>query len=75
MILRFAALAATAILLAAAAPTPDLPAGKAAELHATAVVYVFNQHGKPEFITAGIAGQNPDLRGISNDLKHLLEND
>lgn len=49
-------------------PSPD-PA-KYTVTH-TAAVYVFNQHGKPEFIIAGLAGQSPDLKGIAADLKHL----
>lgn len=49
-------------------PSPD-PA-KYTVTH-TAAVYVFNQHGKAEFIIAGLAGADPDLKGISADLKHL----
>ena len=49
-------------------PSPD-PA-KYTVTH-TAAVYVFNQHGKSEFIIAGLAGLNPDLKGIAADLKHL----
>lgn len=53
-------------------PSPD-PA-KYTVTH-TSAVYVFNRQGKPEFIIAGLASQNADLKGIARDLGHLAQAD
>jgi protein SCO1/2 len=38
----------------------------------SAAVYVFNQHGKAEFICAGLSAQHPDIERITRDLRHLI---
>jgi protein SCO1/2 len=38
----------------------------------SAAVYVFNQHGKAEFICAGLSAQHPDIAGITRDLRHII---
>jgi protein SCO1/2 len=53
-------------------PSPD-PA-EYAVTH-SAAIYVFNREGKPEFIVAGLSSQNPDLPGITRDLRHLVNHD
>lgn len=41
----------------------------------TAAAYVFNRHGKAEFICAGLSAKAPDIAGITRDLRHLVETD
>jgi protein SCO1/2 len=41
----------------------------------TAAAYVFNRHGKAEFICAGLSAKSPDLAGITRDLRHLVQTD
>lgn len=41
----------------------------------TAAVYVFNKNGEPEFIIAGLASRQPNLPGITRDLRHLVDYD
>ncbi len=51
------------------------PAANPADYTVThsAAVYVFNQHGKAEFICAGLSAQHPDIAGITRDLRHLIK--
>jgi protein SCO1/2 len=41
----------------------------------TSAAYVFNRHGKAEYICAGLSAKTPDLAGITRDLKHVIETD
>jgi protein SCO1/2 len=41
----------------------------------TAAAYVFNRHGKAQFICAGLSSTAPDLAGITRDLHHLIATD
>jgi protein SCO1/2 len=51
-------------------PSPD-PA-KYTVTH-TAAVYVFGPDGKAQFINAGLSTKDPDLPGMTDDLRHLIE--
>jgi protein SCO1/2 len=51
-------------------PSPD-PA-KYTVTH-TAAVYVFGPDGKAQFINAGLSTKDPDLKGMTDDLRHLIE--
>ncbi|OYV39413.1 MAG: electron transporter SenC, partial [Rhodospirillales bacterium 20-64-7] len=39
----------------------------------SAAVYVFNAHGKPQFIIAGLDTQSPDFSGIAQDLGWVVK--
>lgn len=38
----------------------------------TPQVYVFNRQGEPEFVILGLSSQDPHLKGIANDLTHVV---
>lgn len=39
----------------------------------SSAVYVFDAHGKPQFLIAGLDGTNPDFKGITADLKSVID--
>lgn len=38
----------------------------------TAAAYVFDRRGTPKFICAGLSSKQPDLKGITRDLRHVI---
>lgn len=38
----------------------------------TAAVYVFDRQGRARFISAGLSSQQPDLAGLTRDLRHVI---